>query len=142
MLSIAPGSAWFLPAIWSLAGSAHPFGVVRGQLPEFLHVFAFSLLTAAALRVTSCAAWASCAAWRLIDSLFELGQHPTPGPVPVATTSGLKVFHYSKYTYVANNGVKVAQYTIGASGSLTLTGASDAGTNLPSVTAIGTCGAW
>ena len=85
-----PGSAWFLPAAWSLAGSAHRFGSVAGQLPEFLHVFAFSLLTAAVLPATRRAAWVSCAAWWLIDSLFELGQHPKLSPMLAATTSGLK----------------------------------------------------
>lgn len=90
VLDRPPGSAWFLPAAWSLAGPAHPFGVIAGQLPEFLHVFAFSLLTAAVLPATRRAAWASCAAWWLIDSLFEIGQHPTISPILTAMTSGLK----------------------------------------------------
>lgn len=85
-----PGSAWFLPAAWSLGGSAHPLGVVTGQLPEFLHVFAFSLLTAMLLPATRRAAWASCVAWWLIDSLFELGQHPKLSPILAAATSGLR----------------------------------------------------
>lgn len=85
-----PGSAWFLPAAWSLAGPAHPFGVIAGQLPEILHVFAFSLLTAAVLPATRRAAWTSCGAWWLIDSLFELGQHPKLSPLLATATSGLK----------------------------------------------------
>jgi len=85
-----PGSAAFLPAAWSLAGSARPFGALAGQLPEFLHVFAFSLLTAAWLPATWRAAWSACASWWLIDSLFELGQHPKLAPLLAAATSGLQ----------------------------------------------------
>ena len=85
-----PGSAWFLPAAWSLAGSARPLGVIAGQLPEFLHVFAFSLLTAALLPETRRAAWSACATWWLIDSLFELGQHPKLAPLLATATGGLR----------------------------------------------------
>ncbi len=45
-----PESVYFLPAAWSLAGGGDRwFGSLGGQLPEFAHVYAFSLLTVAVL---------------------------------------------------------------------------------------------
>jgi PKD repeat protein len=77
LLDRSPGSAYFLPASFSLAdGRTRWFGDVGGYLPDFLHVYALSLLTAAVLGATPRAALAAALSWWTIDSLFELGQHP------------------------------------------------------------------
>ena len=52
------------------------FGAVGQSLPAFVHVFAFSVLTAALLGGGRCAAITVCTAWFLVDAAFELGQHP------------------------------------------------------------------
>lgn len=73
----AAGSTYFLPAALSLADGHRPwFGALGGQLPDFLHAYALSLLTAAALAGTRGRAAVGCLAWWAIDSLFEFGQHP------------------------------------------------------------------
>jgi hypothetical protein len=82
-----PGSAYFLPAPWSLfAGGPFTFGGLGGWLPGFAHVYAFGLLTAMLLGTTRRAAVSGCALWWLIDSLFEIGQHPSLSPYLVAAT--------------------------------------------------------
>lgn len=87
MLDRAPGSAYFLPAAVSFGDGGSPwFGDFGGQLPDFLHVYALSLLTAAVLGSTRSAALASCAGWWAIDSFFELGQHPAISPIFAAVT--------------------------------------------------------
>jgi len=76
-----PGSAQLLPPGATLfADTALSFGSMGAWLPAFLHVFAFSLLSAALLSATRVAAASACFAWWAIDSLFELGQHPAISP--------------------------------------------------------------
>ena len=76
-----PESVYFLPAGWSLAeGGVRWFGSLGGQLPEFLHVYAFALLTAAVLASSRRLALLSCAVWWGLDSLVELGQHAAISP--------------------------------------------------------------
>ena len=76
-----PESVYFLPAGWSLAeGGVRWFGSLGGQLPEFLHVYAFALLMAAVLASSGRLALLSCAVWWALDSLAELGQHATISP--------------------------------------------------------------
>ncbi len=80
-LDRSPESVYFLPAAWSLAGDGDRwFGSLGGQLPEFAHVYAFSLLTALILGHSRKGAWLSCAAWWTLDSLVELGQHAAISP--------------------------------------------------------------
>jgi hypothetical protein len=78
---------YLLPAALTLPRSPEPlFGVLSGFLPGFLHVFAFTLLTAAVLTVRSMRAAATvAAAWCVTDLLFEIGQHPAIAPVIAAT---------------------------------------------------------
>lgn len=45
-----------------------------GHLPSFLHVFSFSLLTAAFLPLTRKAIFFSCTFWTVVNLCFELGQ--------------------------------------------------------------------
>ena len=78
-------SVYLLPAGWSLAkGGESWFGGLGGQLPEFVHVYAFGLLTAAALATSRRLALLCCAAWWLVDSLFEVGQHAAISPAIAA----------------------------------------------------------
>ena len=81
VLDRPPGSAYLLPRDATLySGTASWFGGVGDWIPAFLHVFAFSLLSAALLSASRAAAACACVAWWAIDSLFELGQHPAIGP--------------------------------------------------------------
>ncbi len=81
VLDRVPESVYFLPTGWSLAeGGEGWFGSLGGQLPEFVHVYAFGLLTAAVLASSRRLVLLSCAAWWALDSLAELGQHATISP--------------------------------------------------------------
>ncbi len=80
-LDRVPESVYFLPASWSLAEAGQLwFGSLGGQLPEFVHVYAFGLMTAAVLASSRRLALLSCAAWWALDSLVELGQHAAISP--------------------------------------------------------------
>lgn len=73
-------TVYLLPQSFSFAAGHHIwFGALGGHLPEFVHVYAFILLT---LAVGSWPArvWPICGFWWLVDSLFELGQHPELAP--------------------------------------------------------------
>lgn len=69
------------------------FGVVGQWLPSFVHPFAFSLLSAAALRrplASMRAAYSLCAFWWAVNLAFELGQHDRfSGPTAEALQFGL-----------------------------------------------------
>ena len=67
--------AVLIPAVGALAGS-HLFGALGQWLPSFVHPFAFSLFTAAALPPRSASRYGACAAWCAVNVAFELGQHP------------------------------------------------------------------
>jgi hypothetical protein len=73
-------SVSFLPKALSFAGGHQPyFGALGGQLPDFVHVYAFILLTVAV------SPWRArvipiCAFWWAVDSLFKIGQHPALAP--------------------------------------------------------------
>ena len=60
-------------------GTGPLFGVIAQWLPSFVHPFAFSLLSAAAMRRPAASARAPygiCAFWWAVNLAFELGQHP------------------------------------------------------------------
>ena len=52
------------------------FGAVGAWLPSFVHPFAFSLLSAAALPRRARPAYGACAAWWAVNVAFEIAQHP------------------------------------------------------------------
>jgi hypothetical protein len=67
-----------LPRFAAQGGGPH-FAAITQWLPSFIHPFAFSLLSAAALRprVTSGQPpYIVCALWWAANLAFELGQHP------------------------------------------------------------------
>ncbi len=51
-------------------------GILQGQLPDFLHVFAFILVSAAIARPTRDSLLGICVAWLTLECLLEFGQHP------------------------------------------------------------------
>jgi len=69
------GQAMLLPA-WPRPGGGELFGPVGHWLPSFVHPFAFSLLTAAALAPAPRPHYGVCAAWCAVNAAFELGQLP------------------------------------------------------------------
>lgn len=66
---------WRLPRVWptGLPG----FGVLGAWLPSFVHPFAFSLLTAAALPAGATPRFGPCVLWTGVNLAFEWGQHPS-----------------------------------------------------------------
>lgn len=82
LLDRSPASVYFLPALSNISHTAW-FGPLGGVLPDFLHVFAFILLTAAVVpgppRIVSI-----CLFWLGIEALFEIGQHPALAPAIAA----------------------------------------------------------
>ena len=64
-----------IPSVVWLAGY-NLFGMLGGWLPSFVHTFAFSLFTAAALPERSVPRYGACLAWFAVNAAFEVGQHP------------------------------------------------------------------
>ena len=54
--------------------ASHLFGPINGQLPAFIHVFAFALLTTGLIGCRSRGALLVCLFWLVVNVLFELGQ--------------------------------------------------------------------
>ena len=70
-----PGRAMLLPA-WARLASGGWFDSVGDWLPSFIHPFAFSLLTVAALGPSARPRYGVCVAWGAVNAAFELGQLP------------------------------------------------------------------
>ena len=70
-----PAQAMLFPTIAAFHTGPF-FGVLGPWLPSFVHPFAFSLLTAAALQRSVSPAYGACAAWWAVNIAFEVGQHP------------------------------------------------------------------
>jgi len=68
-------NAMLFPAFATLATDP-VFGAVGPWLPSFIHPFAFSLLTAAAVRRSTSPGYGACAAWWAVNMVFEFAQHP------------------------------------------------------------------
>lgn len=69
-----PAHAMLFPRIAALDTGAL-FGALGAWLPSFIHPFAFSLFTAAALKRAASPAHGACAAWWAVNLAFEAGQH-------------------------------------------------------------------
>ena len=70
-----PSKAALIPTVAALTGS-HVFGLLGGWLPSFVHTFAFSLFTAAALPERAAPRYGACVVWFAVNVAFEIGQHP------------------------------------------------------------------
>jgi DNA-binding beta-propeller fold protein YncE len=80
-----PEHVYFLFHGFSLAnGHYSSFGALGNHFPSFVHVYAFILLTAAVAGSSNAHLLRGCAAWFLITSLFECGQHPAVSPLIAA----------------------------------------------------------
>lgn len=71
-----PEQALITAAIGLPAFTSGVFGPLGPVLPAFAHVFAFILLTTALIGNTRAVCLSACLGWWLIDTAFELGQHP------------------------------------------------------------------
>ena len=69
------GHALLIPAFPALTGG-RLFGTLGQWLPSFVHPFAFSLFTAAALPSRATPRYGACIAWCAVNLAFEVGQHP------------------------------------------------------------------
>ncbi len=68
--------AALIPTIAAFVGYSL-FGALGQWLPSFVHPFAFSLFTVAALRPGAAPRYVACAAWCAVNVGFEVGQHPS-----------------------------------------------------------------
>ena len=68
-------SVYFMTCWMSLGNTMNPFfGTIGEQLPTFVHVYAFILLTMAVVSPSREYVLPVCLFWLIIDSLFELAQ--------------------------------------------------------------------
>ncbi len=75
---------YFLYLLASWLPVTHPLGAFLGplgnQFPTFAHVYAFILISSALLLWSRIGTIGLCAAWLIIDSAFEVAQHPALAP--------------------------------------------------------------
>lgn len=75
LLDRQPESVYFMPSWMALGDNKNSFfGSIVDQLPTFVHVYAFILLTMAVVSPTRKYALPICLFWFIIESLFELAQ--------------------------------------------------------------------
>jgi len=68
-------SVYFMTYWMSLGNTMNPFfGIVGNQLPTFIHVYAFILLTMAVASASRESVLIICLFWLILESLFELAQ--------------------------------------------------------------------
>lgn len=76
-----PERTYFLSSAFSLRDAAVPvFGELGKHLPDFLHIYAFILLTCAVLRPGHKDLLKIVSLWLVIELFFEIGQHPALAP--------------------------------------------------------------
>jgi hypothetical protein len=69
-----PARAALFPDVFALH-TGPIFGAVGAWLPSFVHPFAFSLFTAAAMQRSASPAYGACVVWWAVNIAFEVGQH-------------------------------------------------------------------
>ena len=75
LLDRQPDNVYFIPGWVSIAGSVNPiFGQIGNNLPTFIHVYAFILLTVIIMSPSPGKVFWICVTWFSVDSLFELAQ--------------------------------------------------------------------
>lgn len=83
------GTTYFLPEVISLFPTTpRVFGTVGNQLPTFLHVLAFCLITSGVLGCGRRGALFVCLFWLTIDAAFEIGQQPSVASELIAHIPG------------------------------------------------------
>ena len=86
LLDRQPEHTYFLSHALTHAHAPYAlFGVAGNYLPAFLHVYAFMLLTVAVAGSSNARLIRIGAAWFVIASLFEFGQHPAVSPLIAAS---------------------------------------------------------
>lgn len=86
LLDRQPEHVYFLSHALTTVDAPHAwFGVAGNYLPAFLHVYAFVLLTVAFAGSANARLIRIGAAWFVIVSLFEFGQHPAVSPLIAAS---------------------------------------------------------
>jgi DNA-binding beta-propeller fold protein YncE len=86
LLDRQPAHTYFLSHALTPAYAPYAlFGVAGNYLPAFLHVYAFMLLTVAIAGSSNARLIRIGAAWFVIASLFEFGQHPAVSPLFTAS---------------------------------------------------------
>jgi len=82
LLDRNPASVYFIPAFLSPhTGQTHLFGALGYQLPTFIHVYVFILITALVTRQSVYSFAIITLSWLLIDSALELAQHADVSPL-------------------------------------------------------------
>lgn len=75
LLDRQPSDVYFIPDWVSIADSLNPiFGQVGNNLPTFIHVYVFILLTVIIITPSPVMVFRICVIWFSVDSLFELAQ--------------------------------------------------------------------
>jgi len=69
------GSVYFMSSWMVLGDNMNPyFGTIGDQLPTFVHVYTFILLTMAIISTSRDYVFPVCVFWLIIDSFFEIAQ--------------------------------------------------------------------
>jgi len=76
----SPGSTYFLPesspALWSVPSIPNYLTILTDRLPDFIHPFAFALLTSGLLSSRGRGIQLTiCICWFVLESVFEFGQY-------------------------------------------------------------------
>lgn len=78
LLDRPAGQLALIPPDWVLSdGQGSVSGILGGVLPDFLHPFAFAMLTGSLLAPSRLRYGIACLVWATIDLAFETGQAPT-----------------------------------------------------------------
>ena len=91
-------SAWFVRS-WMTAGLdvTRFTGFLQGQAPDFLHVFAFTLVSSSLMGRSRRERFAICAGWWFLECALELGQHPALSPHLVSILDGQSTNGWSNH---------------------------------------------
>jgi hypothetical protein len=114
------GAVYFLHGWTVPAPETSIFGTLGDHLPTFLHTLAFILITAAALRPWPRLIPGICAAWFVIECLFEFAQlAPFDGHIAAAVPSwfnGVPVLHITADYFVGGtyDALDIVSITLGA----------------------------
>jgi hypothetical protein len=75
-LTARPPITPFMPSIHGIARMPHWLRLLLGPAPTFVHVLAFSMMSAAIVAKTRARQALVCAGWAVVEIVFEVAQHP------------------------------------------------------------------